>query len=85
MLTFALYYLIKNPEAMLKARKEVDDVLGDQQIQLTDVSKLKYIEGKKYSGFIRYVFTSAVLQLSCGRRCGCIQLPPCELSRPPTT
>ena len=40
-----MYYLIKHPEAMRKAREEVDEVLGDQQIQLTDISKLKYIEG----------------------------------------
>lgn len=36
---------MKNPEAMRKAHEEVDEILGDQQIQLTDVSKLKYIEG----------------------------------------
>ena len=45
LLTFCLYYLIKHPEAMRKAREEIDEVLGDQQIQLTDISKLKYIEG----------------------------------------
>lgn len=44
LLTFALYYLIKNPEAMRKAHEEVDEVLGDQQIQLTDIGKLKYID-----------------------------------------
>lgn len=36
---------MKNPEAMRKAHEEVDEILGDQQIQLTDISKLKYIEG----------------------------------------
>ena len=45
MLTFCLYHLIRHPEAMRKAHEEVDEILGDQQIQLTDVSKFKYIEG----------------------------------------
>ncbi|KIP12117.1 hypothetical protein PHLGIDRAFT_98480 [Phlebiopsis gigantea 11061_1 CR5-6] len=44
MLTFCLYHLIRQPEAMRKAHEEVDEILGDQQIQLTDVPKLKYIE-----------------------------------------
>ena len=46
LLTFALYYLIKNPESMRKAHEEVDEVLGDRSIQLADLSKLKYIDGK---------------------------------------
>lgn len=36
---------MKNPEAMRKAREEVDEVLGDQEIQLGDLGKLKYITG----------------------------------------
>ncbi|KAF7794903.1 hypothetical protein EIP86_006046 [Pleurotus ostreatoroseus] len=43
LLTFCLYYMMKNPEAMRKAREEVDEVLGDQQIQIGDLGKLKYI------------------------------------------
>ncbi|RPD61291.1 bifunctional P-450:NADPH-P450 reductase [Lentinus tigrinus ALCF2SS1-6] len=43
MLTFTLYYLCKNPEAMRKAREEVDEVLGDEQIRLEHIGKLKYI------------------------------------------
>lgn len=38
--------MMKNPEAMRKAREEVDEVLGDQQIQIGDLSKLKYINGQ---------------------------------------
>ena len=45
MLTFTLYYLCKNPEAMRKAREEVDDVLGDEPIRLEHIGKLKYISG----------------------------------------
>ena len=33
-------------EALRKAREEVDEVLGDQEIQLTDLGKLKYIDGR---------------------------------------
>lgn len=47
-----MYYLIKNPEATRKAHEEVDETLGDQEIQLTDVSKLKYIDGKKFANRI---------------------------------
>ncbi len=46
LLTFCLYYLMKNPEAMRKAREEVDEILGDQQIQIGDLGKLKYITGQ---------------------------------------
>ena len=46
MLTFCLYFLMKNPEAMRRAREEVDEVLGDQEIQIGDLSKLKYVTGQ---------------------------------------
>ena len=49
LLTFCMYYLMKNPEAMRKAREEVDEVLGDQEIQLGDLGKLKYITGMRFS------------------------------------
>lgn len=43
LLTFCLYFLMKNPEALRKAREEVDEVLGDQEVQAGDLGKLKYI------------------------------------------
>ena len=46
LLTFTLYYLIKHPDAMRKAREEIDAVLGDGEVQLTDLGKLKYIVGE---------------------------------------
>ncbi|KAF9812238.1 hypothetical protein IEO21_06278 [Rhodonia placenta] len=42
-LSFATYYILKNPEAARKLREEVDDVLGDQPIQLGDLNKLPYL------------------------------------------
>lgn len=45
MLSFCVYFLIKHPEVMRKAQAEVDDVLGDQQIQAEDLNKFSYITG----------------------------------------
>ncbi|THH18035.1 hypothetical protein EW146_g2890 [Bondarzewia mesenterica] len=42
-LTFMIYYLLKNPECIRKLREEVDEVVGDQQVQLGDLSKLPYL------------------------------------------
>ncbi|OSC96348.1 fatty acid hydroxylase [Trametes coccinea BRFM310] len=42
LLAFTLYYLCKNPEALRKLREEVDDVLGEEPIQLEHIGKLKY-------------------------------------------
>lgn len=39
---------------MRKAREEVDEVLGDGEIQLTDLGKLKYIVGKRSNTFKDY-------------------------------
>ncbi|KAI0093019.1 cytochrome P450 [Irpex rosettiformis] len=43
LLSFCVYYLIKNPETMRKAQAEVDDVLSDQQLQPEDLSKFPYL------------------------------------------
>lgn len=51
LLTFTLYYLCKNPEAMRKVREEVDEVLGDQPIHVEDISKLKYVSGMPRRSF----------------------------------
>ena len=37
--------MVKNPDVMRKAHEEVDEVLGDQPIQVGDLSKLKYLAG----------------------------------------
>ena len=41
-----LYYLIKNPEAMLKLREEVDTLIGDRAMTVDDVHKLPYLIGE---------------------------------------
>jgi cytochrome P450 / NADPH-cytochrome P450 reductase len=38
------YNLLKNPEAFLKAQKEVDEVVGDKVITLDMLPKLTYID-----------------------------------------
>jgi hypothetical protein len=37
--------LIKHPDAMARLRAEVDSVLGDRQVQLTDLPNLPYLVG----------------------------------------
>ncbi|KAL4252643.1 Bifunctional cytochrome P450/NADPH--P450 reductase [Abortiporus biennis] len=43
MLTFALYYLLKNPESMRKLREEIDTKIGDRPMTVDDVHKLPYL------------------------------------------
>ncbi|EMD34546.1 hypothetical protein CERSUDRAFT_116692 [Gelatoporia subvermispora B] len=43
MLTFAVYYLLKNPEAMRKLREEIDTMIGDRVVSVKDVNKLPYL------------------------------------------
>ena len=45
MLTFIMYYLLKNPEAMRKLREEVDTRIGDRPMTIDDVHKLPYLIG----------------------------------------
>ena len=44
LLSFACYLLLKNPEAMLKARAIVDEVLGDEMPRVEHLAQLRYIE-----------------------------------------
>ena len=44
LLSFATYYLLRNPEAMQKAQQEVDQVVGREPITFQHLSKLPYIE-----------------------------------------
>lgn len=44
LLSFTIYYLLKNPEALQRAQKEVDDVCGKGPIKLSHMAKLPYIE-----------------------------------------
>ena len=53
MLTFALYFLMKNPETLRKLREEIDSVLGDQVMQMTDLGKMPYCVGQCAVYFLR--------------------------------
>ena len=46
MLTFTLYFLLKNPEAMRKLREEIDREIGDRPMSVRDVNKLPYLLGE---------------------------------------
>ncbi len=43
LLSFALYYLMKNPDKLQKAYEEVDSVLGDTASSYKQVKQLKYV------------------------------------------
>ncbi|KAI0770681.1 fatty acid hydroxylase [Fomes fomentarius] len=43
MLTFIVYFLLKNPEALRKLREEIDTKIGDRPMNLHDVNKLPYL------------------------------------------
>nr|AJP77023.1 inducible nitric oxide synthase-like protein [Inonotus obliquus] len=43
MLTFATYYLLKNPSCLQKLREELDEVLGSEDPSLEDLGKLPYL------------------------------------------
>ena len=45
-LSFVLYYLLKNPEAMRKLREEIDTKIGQRSMTVDDVNKLPYLIGK---------------------------------------
>ncbi len=44
MLSFATYFLCKNPQVLAKARAEVDAALGDEMPRVEHLAKLRYIE-----------------------------------------
>ncbi|TVP89544.1 MAG: cytochrome P450, partial [Pseudomonadaceae bacterium] len=44
LLSFALYFLLNNPEALHKAQAQVDEVLGESLPSLEQLSQLRYIE-----------------------------------------
>ncbi|CAK1362562.1 unnamed protein product [Cercospora beticola] len=44
LLSFTIYYLLKNPEALHKAQQEVDNVVGSGPVEFKHMSKLPYIE-----------------------------------------
>ncbi|KAK6378889.1 hypothetical protein LTS17_006592 [Exophiala oligosperma] len=44
MLSFATYYLVKNPDIMRKAQAEVDAVVGKGPVSVQHMSKLPYLE-----------------------------------------
>ncbi|KAF2264005.1 cytochrome P450 [Lojkania enalia] len=43
LLSFAFYFLLKNPSAYLKAQQEVDEVIGNAPITVEHLSKLPYL------------------------------------------
>lgn len=46
MLVFAIYYLLKSPEAMRKLRDEIDSTLGGRRFTTQDLNSMPYLIGK---------------------------------------
>jgi len=44
LLSFAIYFLVKNPRVLQKARAEVDAVFGDELPRVEHIGKLRYVE-----------------------------------------
>ena len=51
MLSFTIYYLLKNPESLARLRDEIDTVVGDRTIALEDLPKLVYLNGAPFLTF----------------------------------
>lgn len=45
MLTFATYFLLKNPDTLRKMRDQIDEVCGNETITLEHLSRLTYVTG----------------------------------------
>ncbi|KAJ6474020.1 fatty acid hydroxylase [Mycena vitilis] len=43
MMTFMVYYLLKNPETMRTLRAQIDEVLGERKVQYEDFARLTYL------------------------------------------
>ncbi|KAI0770686.1 fatty acid hydroxylase [Fomes fomentarius] len=43
MLSFTVYFLLKNPDALRKLREEIDTRIGDRPMTIQDVNKLPYL------------------------------------------
>ncbi|GKU07217.1 hypothetical protein FLAG1_08257 [Fusarium langsethiae] len=43
LLSFAFYYLLENPRVLEKARAEVDEVVGDQSLNVDHLTKMPYV------------------------------------------
>lgn len=44
-LSFLTYFVLKKPEVLRKLRAELDEVLGNEPPQLSDLNKLPYLAG----------------------------------------
>lgn len=44
LLSFALYFLLRNPRVLREARAQVDEVLGDADPRIDDLARLRYLD-----------------------------------------
>jgi cytochrome P450/NADPH-cytochrome P450 reductase len=50
LLSFAFYYMLKNPKAYERAQAEVDEVIGKESITVEHLSKLPYLNAVSFYG-----------------------------------
>ena len=68
MLSFTVYFLLKNPVAMRKLREEIDEKIGDRPVTIKDLNQLPYLIGLfkvTMSRCMRLMFMLS--QLSCAK------------------
>ncbi|KAJ7138272.1 bifunctional P-450/NADPH-P450 reductase [Mycena epipterygia] len=71
MMSFMVYYLLKNPETMRKLRAQVDEVVGVRPVQYEDFAKLPYLiavmrEALRLSPTVSLRVTSALQDITIG-------------------
>lgn len=49
LLSFAMYYILKNPHVYYRLQEEVDEVLGGEPIRKEHLGKLPYVVGTSLS------------------------------------
>lgn len=63
MLSFTIYYLLKNPATLMKLRQEVDRVVGNEDIRVEHLDQLPYLVGVYFSYFISVAMSETSCQL----------------------
>ena len=57
LLSFAMYYILKNPRIYYQLQEEVDNVLGGEPIRREHLGKLPYVVGMSLTRCFRYIMS----------------------------
>ena len=64
-MSFAIYYILKNPEILRKLQTEIYTVVGDQPIQCEDLDHLHYLTGECSYVYACYPISYASIAIPC--------------------